>query len=235
MKFLRTIFLFFTVFLTFFVGTGITLFSSFFTSSPKKRKTFQRSAAIWSRLLIWLSGVPVHVTGRENIPRGEPLIFVSNHQGAIDILILLAVLPVGFRFIIKEELFKIPFFGWYLRRCGYIPVDRGTRKGALNMFLMSREALASKDSILIFPEGTRSPDGTLKEFKRGSMLLAIKNKVRVLPIAISGSFEIMPKHSMVIHSVPVTLKIGKPISLEEYGKDPDRANEEVYRIIESML
>ncbi|OGC16123.1 hypothetical protein A3J90_03400 [candidate division WOR-1 bacterium RIFOXYC2_FULL_37_10] len=235
MNLIRTVLLCLVALITFFIGSILTILISFFYFPKDKVFIFQRAAIVWARLLVWISGIPINVYGRENIPLNEPLILVSNHQGMADILIALAILPVRFRFIIKKELFSVPIFGWYLRKSGYIPVDRGTRKGALDMFVLSKEVLEKGESILIFPEGTRSPDGKLQEFKRGSMFLAIKNKVRVLPLAISGSFGIMPKKSYIIHSVPVQIKIGKPVSLKQYGKDSDKANEEVYRIIKEML
>lgn len=235
MKLLRTVFFYFMLVTTFFIGTTATILFSVFDTEDARAKRFQRSAKTWARLLAFISGIPVRVEGIENVPKNEAVILASNHQGAADILILLACLPTTFVFIIKKELFKVPIFGWYLKQAGYVPVDRGTRRGAVEMFIDAEKKLKSGNSILIFPEGTRSPDGNLQEFKRGSLLLAFRAKARVLPIAISGSFNIMPKKSFVINKIPVKLNIGKPISLGQYGDDYNNANDDLYKIIKGML
>jgi len=234
-KIIRTFLFYFVLVLSYIIGTSITVVISIFDTPSNRAKKFQRSAHIWAKFLVFLSGIPLKVYGSENIPKNEPLIFASNHQGAADILILLACLPRGFTFIIKQELFKIPIFGWYLRQAGYIAVDRGTKRGAVDFFVEAVKRLKEGGSILIFPEGTRSPDGKLHEFKRGSLLLAFKAKVRIVPIAISGSFGIMPKKSRLINPVPVKVQIGKPISIDKYNNDSELANEDLHKTIKQML
>ena len=235
MRLVRSLFFYLTAVLGFFIGTALTILIALPARPERKLKIFQDSALIWSRLLAFISGVPVKVQGLENLKKDEPVVIVSNHQGAADILILLAYLPVYFRFIIKKELFKVPFFGWYLKKAGYISVDRGVGEKAHRMFSEAQEALRSGDSILIFPEGTRSRDGKLQPFKRGSLLLAFKAKVSVVPVAISGSFHILPAKSIFYNPVPVSLKIGKPISLLKYGSAYEKALEDIHGVIQQML
>ena len=235
MRIIRSLFFYLTAVLGFFIGTALTILIALPARPDKKLKIYQNSALTWSRLLAFISGVPVKVQGLEHLKKDEPVVIVSNHQGAADILILLAYLPVYFRFIIKKELYKIPFFGWYLKKAGYISVDRGVGEKAHRMFSEAQEALRSGDSILIFPEGTRSRDGKLQPFKRGSLLLAFKAKVSVVPVAISGSFHILPAKSIFYNLVPVSLKIGKPISLLKYGSAYEKALEDIHGVIQQML
>jgi 1-acyl-sn-glycerol-3-phosphate acyltransferase len=199
---------------TFMVGTTITLPFSLFTR--KRYRPFQFAAKVWSRMLIFLSGARVTVSGLENIPGSGPLIFASNHQGAADILLLLAYLPRYFRFIIKKELFKIPFFGRYLRLAGYISIDREVALASYKSLGSAAQVLESRECILIFPEGTRSRTGDVGMFKRGSLMMALQTGATVVPIGISGSFKMMRRGSFLINLVPISLKVGKPISLVKY-------------------
>ncbi|MFA6430977.1 MAG: lysophospholipid acyltransferase family protein [Candidatus Margulisiibacteriota bacterium] len=235
MKFIRTLFFYLLLLITFFLGTAWAILFSLFSSPSNRIKNFQKVAKQWGNLLVWISGIPLSVRGIENLPKNESVIYASNHQGAADILILLAVLPENFTFIIKKELFDIPLFGWYLRAAGYISIDRGSRRGAVEMINNSIKRLKEGGSILVFPEGTRSPDGKLQEFKRGSLLLAYKAGVRVVPIAIDGSYYILPKKSRLINPVPVKVSIGEPFSLDKFEGDYNKANDELYKIIEKML
>lgn len=228
MRILRSTFFYLTAVLGFFLGTALTILIALPARPENKVKIFQNSALVWARLLAFISGVPVKVQGLEHLKKTEPVVIISNHQGAADILILLAYLPVYFRFIIKKELFKIPFFGWYLKKAGYISVDRGVGERAHRLFSEAEAALKTGDSILIFPEGTRSRDGKLQPFKRGSLLLAQKAKVNIVPVAISGSFHILPAKSIFYDIVPVKVKIGKPLSYKT-------SLEEVHALIQQML
>ncbi|MFA5183281.1 MAG: lysophospholipid acyltransferase family protein [Syntrophales bacterium] len=209
-KFLHNLLLYATTIVTFFLFTSITL--CFVPFAKDKRQPFQVAARIWSKLIIRLSGSSFEVIGKENIPQGA-LMIAANHQGAADIPIVLGGLPINFLFAIKKELFKIPIFGWYLKKTGYFPVDRTMILSAYKLVDKMVELLAGGNKILIFPEGTRSQDGSLGEFKRGSLLAALKAGVPVLPVAINGSYNIMPKGTKLIRPTKVRLSIGKPIMI----------------------
>ncbi|MFA4904896.1 MAG: lysophospholipid acyltransferase family protein [Candidatus Margulisiibacteriota bacterium] len=228
MRIIRSLFFYLTAVLGFFIGTALTLLIVICAPPERKLKIYQNSARTWARLLAFISGVPVAIEGLENLKKNEPVVIVSNHQGAADILILLAYLPVDFRFVIKKELFKVPFFGWYLKKAGYISVDRGVGEKAHRLFSEAEDALKTGDSILVFPEGTRSRDGKLQPFKRGSLLLAQKARVNIVPVAISGSFHILPAKSIFFNVVPVVVKIGRPLSYKT-------SLEEVHALIQQML
>jgi len=233
MNFVRSAGFYLIAVLSFIIGTAITIVLSWF--SRDKEHIYLRSARIWAKFLAFVSGIPVKVEGLSNIPQNEPVIFVSNHQGAMDILFLMAYLPVYFLFIIKKELFKVPFFGWYLKKAGYLSVDRGAGEKAHKMFSQAENVLRSGENILIFPEGTRTLTGQIQSFKRGSLLLAFKAKVKVVPIAIAGSFNIMPPKSIIYRIVPVTIRIGKPVSLEKYGSNYEKALEDIHDQVKNML
>ncbi len=236
MKAIRNLFVYFFVAISFVLGF-ISAFIVFLLYRGKKRELLLREiASLWAKSLVFLSGIKFEKEGLENIPCNEPLIFASNHQGAVDIVVLLAVLPPSFCFIVKKELFSIPFFGWYLKNAGYLPVDRGGKRGALEMFMKAQEKVKNNESIAIFPEGTRSKDGSLLPFKKGSLLLAFKTKAKVVPIAISGSNNVLPKGSILINSNSlVRVKIGPPLTPSTYGDDYDKATEDLHETIKKML
>lgn len=183
--------------------------------------------------MVAVSGIKVTVSGLENIEKNRAYFIAANHQGATDIILALAYLPVFFRFAIKKELFKIPIFGWYLKKAGYFSVDRKIILSAFKLIQTIKDITKDGDSVLVFPEGTRSVDGTLGEFKRGS-LLAAKGTIPVVPVTISGSYNLMPKGTWYIHKHPVTLTIGKPISISEQDDYTAKVTE-VHDSIASML
>ncbi|MBU0672452.1 MAG: 1-acyl-sn-glycerol-3-phosphate acyltransferase [Candidatus Margulisbacteria bacterium] len=228
----HSVFFYLLTVVSFLVGTTITLF--FVPFSRSSHKPFQIAGHIWARFLTFFSGVKVQVSGLENIPRDKALILASNHQGAADILILLACLPINFRFAIKKELFKIPIFGWYLKKAGYFSIDRKLVLSAYRTVEAVIEIIKAGESVLIFPEGTRTKTGELGRFKRGSLLAALKSRAPIIPIAISGSFNIMKKGSWLFHPCPVKLSVGKPIEIKSEA-DYDNKIAEVRETIARML
>ncbi len=173
---------------------------------------------IWSRYLLRLSGVRVRIDGLEKIPEG-PAVFASNHQGAFDILVLQGCLPVQFRWVAKESLFKIPVVGWSMYLAGYIGINRS--RAAMAYKSIERAAgkiKAEGNPVIIFPEGTRSASGEIMPFKRGGFLLALKSGVPIVPISISGTKDIMKKGRLSIRPGDVTLVIGDAIYPKDTGE-----------------
>jgi 1-acyl-sn-glycerol-3-phosphate acyltransferase len=231
-RFLRTIFVFLLVVASYFIGIALTyLFVPFVR--PRTR-LYQNAAHYWARAIGFFSGIKVEAAGLENIPRDTPLILVANHQGAADIPVLLAYLPVRFRFAIKKELFNIPVFGWYLRQAGYFPIDRQVILSAYKTLDQIIGILKSGESVMIFPEGTRSRDGSLGKFKRGSLMAALKSGAPVVPIAIDGSYNIMPKGTYLLNPSRIKLSVGKPIYITD-EKEYDQKVEEVREAIARLL
>ena len=162
-----------------------------------------------------MNGIQVEIVGLENILTDQPQIFVANHQSYFDIFAISGFFPVQIRWVAKESLFRIPFVGWSMKAAGYIGVDRENKKKAYQAFIKTTEKINEGCSIVIFPEGTRSIDGRIGPFKKGSHLLALRAKAPMLPIAIIGSGSIIRKKSAIIHPGPVKIVLSKPISLEQ--------------------
>ncbi|MFH1683722.1 MAG: lysophospholipid acyltransferase family protein [Candidatus Margulisiibacteriota bacterium] len=208
-KLIYTIYLFVIVISTFIIGTTVTLF--FVPFSKTKSRPFQIAARIWAKLLLFFCFIRLEVIGRENIPKDKPVLIAANHQGFADILIVLAAMPVYFRFAIKKELFSIPFFGWYLKKAGYFPIDRKIILSVYKTVEVMEKIFNEGDSVLIFPEGTRSKTGQLGVFKRGSLVTALETGCPVIPISISGSYNIMPRGNLFAWPHPVRLTISPPV------------------------
>lgn len=171
-------------------------------------------ACAWGNVNIWAAGVKVILTGLENVDPKKPYILASNHQGWFDIFAALGKLPIRFSWLAKEELFKIPILGHAMRTAGYIPIDRSDHKKAISSMNKAAEIIRQGTSVFIFPEGTRSPDGVMMEFKKGGFVLAAKSNMPIVPIGISGSYRILPKGSWLIHPGEIRFSLGKPIHPE---------------------
>jgi len=152
----------------------------------------------------------------------------------MDIPILIAYLPTHFRFVAKKELFKIPLFGWGVRQAGHISIDRESILSSYKTLEKIVQMLKAGASVIFFPEGTRSWDGSLGKFKRGSLMAALKSGAPIIPIAISGSYNIMPRDTKLIRPGRVKLSIGKPIYIKD-EKEYNRKLEEVREAISKML
>ena len=174
-------------------------------------------ARLWGRVALLSNQVSVRVEGMDHLKGEGPYIFMSTHQGYYDVFALLAHLPFQFKWLVKKELFSVPFLGWTMAAAGYINIDReGTRKTveALNE---AAKKIREGMSIVIFPEGSRSPNGSIQPFKKGGFTLAIKSKVPIVPIAITGSRKIMPKDRLTVTSGEIRIRIGYPIETKDYS------------------
>jgi 1-acyl-sn-glycerol-3-phosphate acyltransferase len=170
-----------------------------------------RLGGLWARTIIRASGIKIDIEGRDNIPMGRPVVFACNHASQFDILIMYEVLPVQFRFVVKKELFKIPFLGFAMRHAGYVPIDRSGGKAALRSLHEAAERVKKGASIIVFPEGTRSLDGRLRPFKMGGILIAIKAGCPIVPVAISGSHNVLPKGSLRVRPGRIKVTVGLPV------------------------
>jgi 1-acyl-sn-glycerol-3-phosphate acyltransferase len=173
----------------------------------------------WVRCIFWTCGIRADADGLANVPRDRPCVYMSNHQSVFDIAAIIATLPVAWRFVAKRELTWIPFFGWALAVGGQVIVDRRNREASVSSLARAAERVRAGANVIIFPEGTRSPDGSLREFKSGGFHLALHAGVPIVPIAVSGSRRISPKRSLRIHSGRVLVRYGEPIPTEGLGSD----------------
>ena len=151
------------------------------------------AGVFWERSLTWASWVRVRVAGREYLQPGQSYVILSNHQGAFDILALYGFLGREFRWVMKEELRKVPFLGWGCAAIGHIFVDRRNSARAIASLDAAKSHLTGGVSVLLFPEGTRSTDGCLLPFKKGGFNIARQLDLPILPVSITGSNRILPK------------------------------------------
>lgn len=203
------------IFLSFSLGT-IAVIARLFDSSGDSSHNIAR---LWCRLLCKWNGVKVQITGLENMLTDQPQIFVSNHQGYFDIFALSGYLPVQIRWVAKSSLFKIPFMGWAMKAAGYIQVTRSDRKKSYQAFIETVEKVKEGCSIIIFPEGTRSEDGTLGPFKKGSNLIANRSNSPMVPVTITGSSDIIKKGSFLINPGSVQIILSPAVITHLQKKD----------------
>lgn len=170
----------------------------------------------WSKGLLWLAGVRVRIEGADQIDWSEPHVVVANHQSWFDVFALFSAMPTRLKFVAKEELGRIPVFGASWQGCEHISIDRGDRRQAIES--LDRAALRVREeklALVLFPEGTRSPDGRLQEFKKGAFVLAIKSGVPIVPVGISGSRLVMPKGTFRVRSGEIRIRVGSEIGVAD--------------------
>ena len=171
-------------------------------------------ARAWARSLLFLTHVRLEVEGLEHLAASGPYVFSANHLSYADTPIILASIPVQFRFLAKEELFRFPwvFIGWHLKTAGHIAVPLEDARGSVRALVKTAKLIESDGtSAFFFSEGGRSPDGTLQEFKEGAAYIAIKAQAPLVPVALIGAREILPMGSTIIRSGRVKVRIGEPI------------------------
>jgi 1-acyl-sn-glycerol-3-phosphate acyltransferase len=171
-------------------------------------------ARVWARMVLGICGVNVTVKGDAHFHSGSTYVFCVNHQSHMDIPIVLAALPVPFRFAAKKELFRIPFLGWHLRRSGHIAIDRRNPHAAVKSFRGASEQLRGGVSLVFFPEGGTSFDGTIKPFKGGGFVLAEQAGALVVPVTVRGSRAVLLPKTYHVRGGYVEVTLGTPIPTE---------------------
>ncbi len=198
-----------------------------------------RVARFWARSLLLFAGVRVVVEGLEKLDARGRYVFCGNHLSYMDTPTVLSNIPVQFRFLAKEGLFRIPFLGTHLAQAGHVPVARGDPRAAVKTMARAAELLNERAvSLLVFPEGGRSLDGNLQPFKEGAAYIAIKAQVPLVPIALIGTREVLAMGSAVFHRGAVRLRIGDPMPthglvLKDRGQLTADARERVVEMLRS--
>jgi 1-acyl-sn-glycerol-3-phosphate acyltransferase len=211
---IRTIFVWFCIVIATLVFGMFTLVAYPF---DRKGRVGHYFAQLWGKAALLANRVKVRVEGIEHLRGKGPYLFMSNHQGFYDIFALLGHLPYQFKWLAKKELFSVPFFGWTMAAVGYISIDRGGTRDTVEAMNEAAQKIRDGMSVVIFPEGSRSPDGSIQPFKKGGFTLAIKSKVPIVPIAISGSRDIMPKDSLTAAPGEIRMFVGHPIEVQHYS------------------
>ncbi len=213
---------------------SLSLMASFF---DRTGKTQHNIARVWARMLLAVSFIRVRAEGLEKLDPNGTYVFVGNHASFMDIPAILARLPHQFRFFAKKGLFSIPFLGTHLRRAGHLSVDRSSARASLKSMSEGARIIADGGvSVLLFPEGGRSPDG-LREFKEGAAYIAIKAGAPAVPVALVGMRPLLPMGSIHIRSGRTVLRVGDPIptkgmQIRERAQLNQRLYEEIARLLE---
>lgn len=188
------------------------------------RRAFFTVGPWYARSVGWFCRIPIAVTGWDGMPEAiregrQPVIFMSNHESQLDPPILISALPIPAVYIAKQELKHVPFIGWAARMAGVIFIDRRDRDRAIASIQDASRQIRGGKSVVIFPEGTRSRTGEMLPFKKGGFALALDAGVPIIPIAICGSFQVLPPGRVLPRSGPIAIRIGRPVAPADH---PDR-------------
>lgn len=190
---------------------SISLVASLFDGTGRLQ---HRVAAAWGRMVLAICMVKVEVSGRDKLDPNQNYVFCSNHFSLIDTPLMFGVMPREFRILARDNLWKIPFLGWHLRRAGHLPVQRENPRAAVRNVALAAEKLQGGMSILLFPEGGRTREDRMRPFKTGVAHIAIKAGVPVVPMAIVGTREILAPSSSHLHPGTARLIVGEPITTD---------------------
>jgi len=198
---------------TIVLGT-VSLFSTLF---DRRGNFAHKCARAWARAILATTGVRVHVSGLEHLQPGRSYVFAANHQSIYDIPIVFTSIPWQLRIVAKESLGRIPFMGWHLHRAGHLLVNR-RNPGADIVEKMAR-LVRDGSSLIVFPEGTRSADGVVGRFKKGSFAVAVDAGLPVVPVTITGSSHVMKKGRLMVCPGEVQLVVHPPVPTAGIARD----------------
>jgi 1-acyl-sn-glycerol-3-phosphate acyltransferase len=205
---------------------------------PGTRPVMRKLELLWARLAVFASRARPEVDSPQLDPE-QNYIFVANHQSYLDIPMILSAFPLHFpRFLAKESLFRIPFFGPGMRKLGHLPVNRENRRKGMEGINDAVRRAGSGESILIFPEGTRneSDGGTLQDFQIGAFLIALKSGLPVVPVIVDGTGEVLPKGSFRLRPGHTTLHVFEPLDASGYSlRERERFREELRSYMQNRL
>jgi 1-acyl-sn-glycerol-3-phosphate acyltransferase len=206
-----------------------------FVTYPFDRRltALHRFTCFWGSLYTWCNPFwQVTIAGKENLPGDTPHVIVANHQSFADILVFFRI-RMHYKWVSKIENFRAPLVGWNMTLNRYIPIARGTMKGNLQMMRACEDALRGGNSIMMFPEGTRSPDGHMRPFKDGAFELALRAQCPILPVRINGTSRALPKRGLILEKSNITITILPPIPFSRFSEMPAReVNQMVWKILD---
>ena len=177
----------------------------------KSGRLQHRIAQAWARGCLAISGGRLTVRGAENLRKHPVAVYASNHTSYMDTPVIFATLPFQFRILAKKELWTIPFIGWHLNRSGQLPIDTVNTHATLSSLGGAARALRAGMPLFVFPEGGRTTTGELQPFLSGAAFLAIRAQVPLVPIALSGVYDLLPIHTRHFYPCPLALTVGEPI------------------------
>jgi 1-acyl-sn-glycerol-3-phosphate acyltransferase len=177
----------------------------------KRGRVQHQIARHWARALVFGSCCSLSIRGAENLRKYPVAVYASNHTSYMDTPVIFAALPFQFRILARKELWPIVFIGWYLDRSGQIPIDTANPRASISSLGVGVKALRSGMPLFVFPEGGRTSDGELRPFLSGAAFLAIRAQVPLVPIALSGVYDLLPIHTRHLYPGELTVSVGEPI------------------------
>ena len=203
-----------------------------FDRSGRRLHWFSRA---WSWLIMKTIFSPVKVTGLDKIDTSKPHVYAVNHASALDIPVLYVYLPFQFRIVFKKELLSYPIVGWQLKRSGQVCIDQQKPTNSIAAIRSAVKSLKADMPLVIYPEGGRTPDGEIKPFLPGAFFLAIKAQVDIVPVALVGTFELLPMNTYHIKCRPLEMRVGEPISTAGLKmRDLEAVSERVRKAMEDL-
>jgi 1-acyl-sn-glycerol-3-phosphate acyltransferase len=220
----------------FFLATAVFGSVSLLVSLVDKSGRAQhRIARVWARTCVWASGSRLIMRGAENLPKNSAFVCASNHTSYMDTPVVFSALPFQFRILAKKKLWSIPFIGWYLNRSGQIPINTENPRATLSSLGVGVKALRTGMPLFVFPEGSRTPDGELQPFLSGAAYLAIRAQVPLVPIALSGVYDLLPIHTRHFYPGELTLAVGKAIETTGMTpRDTDALTQRLRSVIQDL-
>ncbi len=192
-------------------------------------------ARAWANVLLWISLSPVTLVNRGHLHTHEVAVYASNHLSYYDTPVLFAKLPFQFRILAKQSLWKAPFIGWYLNRSGQVPIDAKSGRSAIAGLLRGVKTLQAGMPLMIFPEGGRAEHGITTPFQSGAAFMAIKAQVPLVPLALIGTYELLPIHTYHLTPRPLKVVVGDPIpTLGLTTKDAELLTQRLYEAITTL-
>lgn len=200
--------------------------------ADKSGRLQHKIAKLWARAVVWTSGCKLKVQGAENLYKHPVAVYAANHTSYMDTPVIFATLPFQFRILAKKELWRIAFIGWYLNRSGQIAVDTTSPHATLSSLGAGVKALRADMPLFVFPEGGRTPSGELMPFLSGAAYLAIRAQTPLIPIALSGVYDLLPIHTRHLYPGDLSLMVGEPIDTK--GMTPRQVDELTSRLRHSI-
>ena len=192
-------------------------------------------SCVWSWLIMKTILSPVKVSGLDKIDISKPHVYAVNHASALDIPVVYVYLPFQFRIAFKKELLSYPVVGWHLKRSGQVCIDQQNPAHSISSIRAALKGLKAGLPLVIYPEGGRTPDGEIKPFLPGAFFLAIKAQVDIVPVALVGTYELLPMDTYHIKSRPLELRVGQPISTAGLTiRDLDAVSQKVQKAVEEL-
>ena len=191
---------------------------------------------IWGRFVCTVALLRIKINRNKNLDKNQSYVFVANHQSAFDIFLIYGYLGHNFKWLMKQSLKKMPLVGFASDKAGHVFVDSTTRKGIVDTMRKTKETLKDGMSTVVFPEGHRSPDGKMAEFKKGAFQTALSLKLPIVPLTIDGAYKVLPIHSWIMNPVKITLTFHDPIETANLKSDDlPELIDKVYAVVGAAL